>query len=296
MFGISYGRKKSKYKHMKPHPIKYFTIISLLMVFACSTDEAFILEREGDQLVNVEVPANLDFLPDDTQQISFDVEIVGDENITVSAINAFVQLFLDSQDLVSERTLIGPVQGGKFVQNRTQFFQSTPINGQNIQLSNLSAGDFWEISYEIILSNGSVLESGKKTRVNYKCQYNIAGTYNSIARGQYGDGDGGQSGSYEGLFTQILVQRTPDSKIFRFSDITFGLFEIYLQGKQDALVELDCEVLNAQIEKTITTNQGNQVNILFTLEGVFNPEDRSLVINWENSDGDLGEVELNLIN
>jgi hypothetical protein len=269
----------------------YFILFLASLQFACE-ETHLILENEGEQLVNIVAPSVISFFPDETQPISFEVDVTDNDAVSVEGFRAFLNLKLADGRQSQEQELV--LAGSTFTRSRSQLFNQFPIGGQPINVLDLVEGDVWEIRYVINLSDGRTLVPSRKTIIRYECVFDLASTYFTNTDLEFGDGEGGQSGSLEGFQTTVAFNAiSGNRRRFQINDLSFGLYGIYQLPAPVGFIDVDCTTISGE-NSLVRTIGGQQVNITFFHSGIFVPDNRTMVIEWENTEGDRGTTILSL--
>lgn len=117
------------------------------------------------------------------------------------------------------------------------------------------------------------------------CPSNLAGTYNTIASGDYGDGEGGSAGTYSDLESTVTFTDL-GAGVYQVDDITFGLYPVaYGDNAPAGKVTDECKTIKGD------PNNKDQYNDPITINGQVNA-DGTLNITWSNTYGDTGDVVL----
>ncbi len=112
----------------------------------------------------------------------------------------------------------------------------------------------------------------------------LAGDYNSVADGNFGDGAGGAGTAYTDLQADISITEIRPG-LYLIDDMTFGL---YPQLYGDATVPGRVDLCGVDIsDKGDTDHYGDP----FTISGILNG-DGSVNLTWQNTYGDRGTVVL----
>lgn len=138
--------------------------------------------------------------------------------------------------------------------------------------------------------HGKTIDYRKSTTIPYEVTLitctstGLAGTYNSVANGYFGDGAGGTDGSYDDLQSEItLIEIRPG--LFEIDDMTFGLYPI-LYDDDPAPGQVD--FCGTEIsDRGDTDKYGDPFTITGTLNG-----DGTVNLSWNNTYGDRGTVVL----
>lgn len=117
------------------------------------------------------------------------------------------------------------------------------------------------------------------------CPSDLGGTYNTIASGDFGDGEGGSAGTYSDLESTVTFTDL-GAGIYDVDDITFGLYPVgYGDDAPSGIVIDNCSTLVGDPDNT------DQYNDPITINGQVNA-DGTLTLTWSNTYGDTGDVVL----
>lgn len=202
--------------------------------------------------------------------------------------------------------LVGPHQGSDITMQFEIDPGSTGIAGVHYNL--ITTGQFviaagssiGEIQFEVITDNfvvgevftlvinitgGDVPVSENLKSITHTmeiaCSSDLAGTYNSVMDGDFGDGTGGSAATYAGLTATVLLEEGGSGGIYSFDDMSFGL---YPQGYTDTAPIGRIEDLCGNVSDLGDTDRFGDP---FTITGTVNA-DGTLSISWRNTWGDTG--------
>ncbi|MQY79887.1 MAG: hypothetical protein GH151_11945 [Bacteroidetes bacterium] len=112
----------------------------------------------------------------------------------------------------------------------------------------------------------------------------LAGEYNSVANGYFGDGSGGPDAAYFDLQAEITITEIRPG-LYLIDDMTFGLYpQLYGDQTVPGRVELCGDEIS---DKGDTDHYGDPFTISGTLNG-----DGTVNLTWQNTYGDRGTVVL----
>ncbi|MGI9543128.1 MAG: hypothetical protein ACR2MX_07700 [Cyclobacteriaceae bacterium] len=163
--------------------IKLVTIVAFTWSFlaGCVVDDL----KEVTPAVpgaNLYAPADIAFLFQQTETVSFDVELAENPGATVSSILVNKQLITTQGDSpVSQFT----VSGSTISQAKDALFADVPVGGNVLSEDDLEPGDAWIFDYQLQMSDGRVLSipSSGSTTVTFQCASDLAGSYDAIGSG-----------------------------------------------------------------------------------------------------------------
>jgi len=135
-------------------------------------------------------------------------------------------------------------------------------------------------------------EFGKSITITIRdndCPSDLAGVYDTLTTGCFGDGNGGCEPNFDftGLTHVVTITQTQISdREYIFSDITGGLYLFGYTGGADnpVIVRDGCGILRLNSQRDIVRGFGE-----FNGSGEVR-DDGSLVLNWSNSWGDQGKT------
>ncbi len=136
----------------------------------------------------------------------------------------------------------------------------------------------------VAITGGAFYRSPFLYRVNVVCPiiYNIAGTWSTVASGDYGDGSGGSAATYTNLNATVTITQVEEG-VYLIDDMSFGL---YPQGYGDIKVPGRVrDVCNELVDLGDTDHYGDP----FTITGVI-INANSFTLTWRNTWGDTGTV------
>jgi hypothetical protein len=164
--------------------------------------------------------------------------------------------------------------------------------------SDIEGGDIFEYRAELKLTDGrvySVHNTGSDIkggayfrspflyRVNVVCPVviNLAGTWSTIASGDFGDGSGGSSGTYTGLTAVVTIEELSEG-VYRINDMSFGLYPQVGYSEPPGRIQDVCGTL-------LDMGDTDQYGDPFTITGVI-VDNNTFTLNWRNTWGDTGTV------
>ncbi len=65
------------------------------------------------------------------------------------------------------------ISGNTISQTEEELFADVPVDGEVLTENDLTPGDYWLFSYELVLDNGRTVEPGGRTRVLLKLVVNL---------------------------------------------------------------------------------------------------------------------------
>ncbi|MCD6596243.1 MAG: hypothetical protein J7L04_01060 [Bacteroidales bacterium] len=138
--------------------------------------------------------------------------------------------------------------------------------------------------------HGSTIDYRKSSMVPYDATLiscastGLAGEYNSVAEGFFGDGAGGPDAAYNDLQAEITITEIRPG-LYEIDDMTFGL---YPQLYGDDPVPGQVNLCGTDItDRGDTDHYGDPFTITGTLNG-----DGTVNLSWQNTYGDRGTVVL----
>lgn len=138
--------------------------------------------------------------------------------------------------------------------------------------------------------HGSTIDYRKSSMVPYDvtliscASTGLAGEYNSVADGFFGDGGGGPDAAYNDLQAEISITEIRPG-LYEIDDMTFGL---YPQLYGDIPVPGQVNLCGADItDRGDTDHYGDPFTITGTLNG-----DGTVNLSWHNEYGDRGDIVL----
>ena len=140
--------------------------------------------------------------------------------------------------------------------------------------------------------HGSTIDYRKSSMVTYDvtliscASTGLAGEYNSVANGFFGDGDGGPDASYSDLQAEIVIAEIRPG-LYEIDDMTFGLYpQLYGDDPVPGQVNLCGTGIT---DRGDTDHYGDPFTITGTLNG-----DGTVNLSWHNEYGDRGDIVLTL--
>lgn len=258
-------------------------ILVVLTMSSCFEEE--LLVDNATEVATMSVEGDAAFLYNETESVTFNFQFSESENAKIDRIIVSKQLILNGAS--SEVVELEPItEAGEYTFTEAELFSDVPVGGVLLTEDDLSPGDYWAFTFLLVTEDGReiVVNGNDERRVTFTCPSDLAGTYNSIASGAFGDGEGGQGQSYAGLTATIELAEL-SSGIYLIDDMSFGLYEqAYGIGSPDGRIQDVCGTI---------TDQGDtdQYGDPFTMEGNVD-ENGVITLSWSNTYGDTGEVVL----
>jgi hypothetical protein len=156
----------------------------------------------------------------------------------------------------------------------TANFDNIPDGVVNTIVLNLSADD-------LVVSNDQHTVS-----IYRVCDSDLAGTYSTLASGNFGDGSGGPGAPYSNLPYTVTLTATASPGVYTISDMSFGLYDLgYGDSSPSGRISDTCNNLTDLGDR-------DQYNDPFTMSGTVNTSTGVITISWSNTWGDTGNVTL----
>ena len=256
-------------------------ILSLLVLSGCG-EEPWNLNDGGQILANLNAPSNEVFFYQVTENVSYDVEIVEPGVVTVSSIRVNKQLFTEQGN---SQVSSFEVTGTTISQSESELFADVPVNGEVLTEDDLTPGDYWLFSYELVLSDGQTVEPGGTTTLTFTCPSDLGGeftysTVNIAATSSFANPDN----CIEPVTGTGTLEETAPG-IYDLSDATFGQYGCAWDDTP-AVGVVWTDVCNG-----ISVSGSDQYGLLYSFSVVSN-DGNELVINWFNDYGDSGTTTL----
>jgi hypothetical protein len=253
--------------------------LSAMILSGCG-EEPWNLNDGGEILANLSAPANTVFFFQETESISYEITISepGTANVTSVIVNK--QLFTtEGNSPVSTFE----ISGNTISQTEEELFADVPVDGEVLTENDLTPGDYWLFSYELVLDNGRTVEPGGRTRVTFTCPSEIGGefsysTSNIIA-------EFGNAGNCNQPVTGTGALESAGPGIYNLSDATFGQYGCAWDDSP-AVGVVWTDVCN-----TISVSGSDSYGLVYTFNVVSN-DGTNLVIDWANDYGDSGRTTL----
>lgn len=252
------------------------------VLFTSCGDEPWNLNDGGEVLANLNAPSNEVFFYQQTDNISYEVEVVAPGNVTVESILVNKQLITTegNSDVATFE-----ITGNTISQSESELFADVPVNGEVLTEDDLTPGDSWRFSYELVLDDGRILEPGGNTVITFTCPSDIGGeftysTVNIAATSSFANPD---NCNEPVTGTGALTETAPG--IYALSDATFGQYGCAWDDTPAA------GVVWTDVCNTISVSGGDQYGLVYSFSVVSNDGDE-LVINWFNDYGDSGTTTL----
>jgi hypothetical protein len=256
--------------------------LTLFVMMANSCEEQWDL-KDGGSLGAIMYPeSDIAYLYQVTDQVTVNLNTYSNEGVTISAINVTKQLFTSGGN--SDPVVID-VSGDQFTQTRAELFADVPVGGQVLTEDDLTAGDYWILSYKMTLSDGRVMNIGRKTNIAFSCPSNIAGTFDAFTTGAGNYPEGNIPGLYWDGVGEVTITATAVEGVYEISEITGEFYNLFWGGNPESGTFRDvCGNYSIDIK---TDQWGDTISATVT-----NNDDGTITIVWENTYGDYGTTIL----
>ncbi len=257
-------------------------LIAMMLLVSISCEDQYDIKDGGRLAANMYPETDVAYLFQQTEQVTVNLDPFVNEGVTVSSINVTKQLFTSNGN--SEPVQIS-VSGETFTQTRSELFADVPVGGQVLSENDLTAGDYWVLSYTMALSDGLVLKIGDKTRIAFSCPSDLAGTYSasSVGEGNY------PGGNFPGPFWdgqgEVTLTETGVEGVYTISEISGEFYNLFWGGNPESGTFRD--VCGNYSIDTKTDQWGDTLSTTVTNNG-----DGTITIEWENTYGDFGTTVL----
>lgn len=259
----------------------FITILAVSLT-ACFEEE--LLTDGVSEGASIEVDGDAAFLFGETDAVNFNFTFLESSNAQIQEIAISKQLV--TANGTSEEVNITPVtEEGGFSISKADLFADVPVGGTVLTESDLAPGDRWVFSFTVVMTDGRELSplGAAEWNVTFTCPSDLAGTYNAVATGFEGDGDGGQAGSYS--ISSVVTLSEVSSGIYSIDDMSFGLYpQVYEVAAPSGRIQEVC----GQITDLGDTDQYGDP---FTITGTSNG-DGTIELEWGNTWGDTGTITL----
>ena len=145
------------------YKLSIWAFVFSMIAVSCNNEEFFDIKNGGAQLENVDPPRSLPFLYQQTSSLSYSLGLTDNGN-TISQVIGSKQLVtsLGKSDVVQL-----DLSSGEFSQTLAELFADVPVDGNVLTENDLLPGDYWDVTYTLTLSDGTVLSSPHKTRIPF---------------------------------------------------------------------------------------------------------------------------------
>ncbi len=259
------------------------SIILIFMVFTqCEDIEQFDIKNGGSLGANMYPESDVAYLFQVTESVTVNLNTFANEGVTISAVNVTKQLFTSNGD---SEAVTQDVAGDQFTQTSEQMFADVPVNGNVLTEDDLTAGDYWVLSYAMTLSDGRVMNIGSTTNIAFSCPSDIAGTYDASSTGA-GNYPGGTypGGFWDGVGV-VTISATDVEGVYDIDEISGEFYNLFWGGEKEAGTFRD--VCGNYSIDTKTDQWGDTLTTTVTNNG-----DGTITIVWENTYGDYGTTVL----
>ncbi|MTI40811.1 hypothetical protein [Fulvivirga lutimaris] len=182
--------------------IGFLSLAIMLIITGCG-DEPFDVADGGELYANINPPASLNFLYQQTSDITIDFDKAEQNATTIASVEVTKVLNIadfdddpDTSDPVKSSPVTYTVTGDSFSQTLAELFADAPINGNVLTEDDLDPGDSWSFSYILNVTGPSptpeaVLNTPRTSQLVFSCpldadftgEYNIVDVTGSSAGG-----------------------------------------------------------------------------------------------------------------
>ncbi|QCK16775.1 hypothetical protein [Mangrovivirga cuniculi] len=261
------------------------SIVSIIFLFSSCFLEEEKLTDNVSEAADITIDGNTTYLRGETESIVLDMDFKESPSAQIMEVRGTKQLITSAgnSEVVEIDPLTSPTE---LVFDQNDLFNDLPVNGEVLSEEDLLPGDRWEFDFTIVMEDGRELKSRNASdwNVNFSCPSDLAGAYIFTSTGAFGDGSGGQTGSYS--YTGEVTLTQTDEGIYEIDDMSFGL---YPQGYSDTAPSGRIRDICNTISDLGDTDQYSDP---FTINGTVSEVDGTISLTWSNTYGDTGEVIL----
>jgi len=269
-------------------------IYFVVMLFALGLTSCYEEEEYADNLslgATIDVSGDNAFILGQTTEVGLTIMVNENPGAPVESIILSKQLLTASGNSEVVTQTLTPNADGEIdlTFNNTQLFEDVPVGGAILTPNDLGPGDGWKFNFAIKMSDGRELKPGRGAdsfSVNFTCESDLAGTYDTVTDGGTGDGSGGTASPFSGLAYQVTITEV-SAGVYEVSDITFGLYPVgYGDGENPAQFTDICNSITVTDQPDVVYG-GDVFNGTGTVNG-----DGTITISWSNGYGDNGVTTL----
>ena len=269
--------------------MKLMIKLTALMTFAfvvifttsCLEDQ-FDIKDGGKLAANMYPETDVAYLFKQTTSVTVNLNTFANEGVSISAVNVTKKLTTakGSSDAVTV-----DVSGDQFTQSKSELFSDVPVGGKVLTEDDLTAGDYWTLSYSMTLSDGRKLSIGDQTNIAFSCPSDIAGTYDASSTGAGNYPGGTYPGAFWDGIGEVTLSATAVEGVYEISEISGEFYNLFWGGNPEKGTFRD--VCGNYSIDTKTDQWGDTLTSEVTNNG-----DGTITIKWENTYGDFGTTVL----
>lgn len=271
--------------------MKKFNILTiipalLLVVFATtSCEEQFDIKDGGTLAAQLTAPTTINFFLGETDAVSFDVETLENEGVSISSISGTKVLYAGGEASDPATVSLG---GGSFSQTKAELFADVPVGGTVLTEADLAPGDYWLVTYTMTLADGRVLpiQSSRATTIQFACRSNIPtdGTWTGVSQ-NFAFG-------VQGTNPNVTISAIDDGGNYAMSDVTGGFYGLFgFNVDQPGNINDLCNIITLVDAPDAQFALGPA-----TTPGYWDPGTEELLVTWYDSGNDIDEATLHTRN
>lgn len=262
------------------------TALLLVISIRCEMPEQWDIADNGKYASNMYPETSLPFFKGVTSIVAVPFNTFENEGVSVSSTIVTKQLIMPSIDDLSAPVEY-TIEGDGFQQTPTEMFADVPVGGEVQTEETLSPGDYWTLSYQMVLSAGETLKAAPVTKVLFTCQSDLGGKWDALGSGS----------TIFGTFPPGLSNTSWDGTgVITFTDKGAGSYELdlccgafypeYWGGAAEVVTLVDiCGNLSI-------ASKTDQWSYLLWFDSVVNNPDGTITVTWENGYEDKGVYTL----
>lgn len=158
-----------------------FLSLTVVMIISACGDEPFDVADGGDIYANINPPATINFLYQQTSEVTIEFDKAEQKGTTIASVEVTKVLNIadfdndpETKDAVKSSPVTYTVTGDTFSQTLAELFADAPINGTVLTEDDLDPGDSWSFSYVLNVTgasptSSSVLNTPRTSRLVFSC-------------------------------------------------------------------------------------------------------------------------------
>jgi hypothetical protein len=257
-------------------------IAVVLLAVSCVPDDESFAVTSFDKAASVTVPANVAFIKDVSTGATLPIGLLGkSEAGDIQSVKLLVDFVPNGEVVDLEK------DGAQIMEVTTYPSTATITEAQLLDIAelgsvdDLSPGDLWIIKYKVHLADGRILTHRVRTAIAFTCESDIGGEIDYVTTNVTGGNAAACGASVSGTVTFD----DQGGGVYEISDASFGQFTCaWGDAAATGLSLMD-------VCGSLTVDGTDQYGAGYVFSIVSN-DGTSLVIDWENEDGDSGRTTL----
>lgn len=262
----------------------FLTLLSAVVILAVSCvpeDESF-RATSFEKAASVTVPANVAFIKGVSTGATLPIGLLGESEASeIQSVKLLVDFVPAGETVDLEKDGVQVMEVTSYPSTATLTEAQLLAIAEVASVNELNPGDLWIIKYKVHLSDGRVLTHRVRTAVAFTCESDIGGEVDYVTTNV----TGGNAAACGASVSGSVVFDDQGGGVYEISDASFGQFTCaWGDAAATGLSLMD-------VCGSLSVTGTDQYGAAYTFSIVSN-DGTSLVIDWENEDGDSGRTTL----